>query len=387
MRFLHTGDWHVGKAIRGRSRLEEFSAVLDEVVAIAVDRTVDAFLIAGDIYEQRLPAPEADAVVFETLVRLFEAGIPVVAIPGNHDSAVRLEAVGKLLRAINVTMAPRVARPDAGGMVEVSSRDGSETAQIACIPFIPERRFGEAAALFDSTADWFNSYAAGVGGLLKAFASAFRPDAVKIVLAHLFAAGAHLGGGEREVTIGLNYAVPPSQLPGNANYIALGHIHRPQDVPGSPSRARYAGSLLQLDFGEVDQAKSVTIVETSAGKPARVEAVGLSAGRRLLDLEGSLDELAAKAAEVGDAYLRVYVKTDGPVPGIADRVREILPNAVDVALRYERAEPGARDSSLSSLSPRDQFLAYYRAAHEAEPHETILEAFDEVLGELAGETL
>jgi exonuclease SbcD len=387
VRFLHTGDWHIGKAIRGRSRLDEFAAVLSEVVGIAVDEKVDALLLAGDIYEQRAPAPEADVLVFETFVQLFEQGIPVVAIPGNHDSAVRLEAVGKLLRAINVTMVPKVARPDEGGIVELRSRDGFERAQIACIPFIPERRYGDAASLFDSTADWYQSYAAGVGHLLKAYADALDDGAVSIVLAHLFAAGAKLGGGEREVSIGLNYAVPPSQLPGTVNYIALGHIHKPQDVAGAPAKTRYPGSLLQLDFGEVDQAKSVTIVDATAGKPPSVRAVPLRSGRRLLDVRGTLDELATTASDVGDAFLRVFVKTAGPVPGIADRVRELLPNAIDVHLEYERAEEGARDAALSSLGPRDQFLAYERATHGAEPHEWLIEAFDEVLGELTGETL
>lgn len=387
MRFLHTADWHIGKAIRGRSRLDEFAAALDQVVRIAVDQQVDAVLLAGDIYEHRAAAPGADALVYETFVRLHDAKIPVVAIPGNHDSWERLEAVAKLLRAIDVTVVPKVARPDQGGIVEIAARDGNESAQIACVPFIPERRYGDAASLFESTAEWYQSYANGVAHLLSAFASSFRDDAIKIVLAHLFAAGAHLGGGEREVTIGLNYAVPPSHLPGNANYVALGHIHKPQDVPGAPVRARYPGSLLQLDFGEVDQDKSVTIVETSAGKPAKIIEIPLSAGRRLMDARGTLDALTSRAGDFDDAYLRVFVETDGPVPGIAERVREILPNALAVHLVYARAEQADVDAALSSLSPRDQFHAYFRTTHGADPHEGILLAFDEVLAELTGETL
>src|SRR5436309_6194429 len=102
MRFLHTGDWHVGKAIRGRSRHDEFAAALDQVVGIARDEGVDVVLIAGDLYEHRATSPEADALVFDALVRLHEVGIPVVAIPGNHDSALRLHAMAKLLAAIDV---------------------------------------------------------------------------------------------------------------------------------------------------------------------------------------------------------------------------------------------------------------------------------------------
>lgn len=379
MRLLHTADWHVGRTIRGRSRLDEFAGALEEVVGIALQEGVDAVLIAGDLYEQRSASPEADALVFEALVRLHEARIPAVVIPGNHDSAVRLEALGKLLRPLAVHVVPRVAPPEQGTAVEVPSRDGTEAALVACVPFVPERRFGDAAALFDAPETWHLSYAEGMGRMLQAMATAFRPDRVNVLLAHLFTDGALLGGGEREVTIGIDYAVSPSRLPGTASYVALGHVHRPQPVRGSPATARYAGSLLQLDFGEVEQAKSVCVVEAHPGIPVKVREVRLSAGRRLLDVRGTLDEVVARAREVGDAYLRVFLTVDRPVPGIADRVREALPGALDVRLEYERAEPRPRAEPLPSLSPRGQFVAYYRAQHGAEPGPELLEAFDEVL--------
>jgi exonuclease SbcD len=383
MRLLHTGDWHVGKALRGRSRAEEFADALREVVGIARQEGVDAVLVAGDIYDHRAPAPEADAAVFEALVRLHEAGIPVVVIPGNHDSAVRLEALAKLLRPIGVTVVPRVVPPGEGGMVELWSRDGSEAALVACVPFVAARRFGDAAALFRATEEWFQSYADGMGRLLTAMTEPFREDRVNVLLAHLFTDGAIPGGGEHQITIGIEYAVSPSRLPATASYVALGHVHRPQAVRGAPSPTRYAGSLLQLDFGETEQTKSVTIVEASAGRPAKVREVALSAGRRLVDVEGTLDEVLEKGRPLQDAYLRVFVNTDGPVPGIAAQVRDALPNAVDVSLRYERDEEEPDGPMLSSLLPREQFLSYFRREHGVEdvPGD-LLGAFDEVLEDL-----
>jgi exonuclease SbcD len=381
MRFLHTGDWHVGKAIRGRSRMDEFERALDQVVEIAVDQRVDAVLHAGDLYEHRTSAPDADRLVFETLLRLHSHGIPVVAIPGNHDSAPRMEAFAGLLKAVNVDLAATVLPPDRGGIVEIPSRDGTETLLVACVPFVPERRFASAVDLFDSTEAWFQSYADGMGNLMDAMAAGFQADAVNVVLGHLYAAGATLGGGEREATIGRDYAVPPGRRPSNATYGALGHIHRPQRVPGARAPARYAGSLIQLDFGETEQDKSVAVVEAVAGKPAKVVEVPITAGRRLIDVEGTLDQVAIRGADLGDAYLRVFVDTDGPVPGIADQVRELLPNAVDVHLRYERAEQDDVGPPLSSLRPREQFLAYYSSFHGAEPDEGLMAAFDEIAAE------
>jgi exonuclease SbcD len=380
VRLLHTGDWHVGRAIRGRSRTEEFADALREVVGIARQEGVDAVMVAGDIYDHRSPAPDSDAVVFEALVRLHEADIPVVAIPGNHDSALRLEALARLLEPIGVTVVPRVVPPDRGSVVEIPSRNGTEGAVVACVPFVPERRFGDSAALFQATEQWYQSYAEGMGRLLSAMAERFRPDRVNVLLAHLFTDGAIPGGGEHQITIGIEYAVSPSRLPLTASYVALGHVHRPQAVRGAPSPTRYAGSLLQLDFGEKEQTKSVSIVEATPSRPAKVREVALSAGRRLVDVEGSLDEVVVKGRSLQDAHLRVFVRTDGPVPGIAEQVRDALPHAVDVSLLYERTESREQGPPLSSLQPRDQFRAYFRREHGVEDvPEDLMEAFDEVL--------
>jgi len=382
VRFLHTSDWHVGRTIRGRSRADEFAAALDQVVGIAADEGVDAVLLAGDVYEHRAPGPEADELVFDAFLRLHDAGIRVVTIPGNHDSPVRMGAFSRLLRPVGVEVAPRVAPPTGGGIVVVPSRDGTEEAEVACVPFVPERRFGDAAALFDASEAWYQSYAQGMGELLAAMASGFSPGRIPIVMGHLFTDGALVtpGGGERELTIGIAYAMPPSRLPGDAAYIALGHVHLPQAVKGSPAPARYAGSLLQLDFGEAGQKKSVAIVDASPGKPAKVTEVPITAGRALRDVRGTLDEIVALAPSLGDAWLRVFVTTDGPVPGLADRIRDELPNALDVVPVYEREEGGGGDVPIRSLHPRDQFVAYYRAHHQAEPVPALLDAFDEVHG-------
>ncbi len=111
---------------------------------MARDSAVDAILIAGDVYEHRTVSPEADLIVFEALARLRDTGATIVIIPGNHDSWQRLEALSKLLTPLGILVVPRVLRPAEGGVVEVPSRDGSEAAIVACIPFVPERRFGDA---------------------------------------------------------------------------------------------------------------------------------------------------------------------------------------------------------------------------------------------------
>jgi exonuclease SbcD len=281
---------------------------------------------------------------------------------------------------VGTTIVPRLTADPTDLLVEVPSRDGSHAALIACVPFVPERWFGRGETLFASTEGWYQSYAENMGAVLEGVAKVgFRIDRVNVLMAHFFANGSKIGGGEREATIGLEYAVSPARFPGDAAYIALGHIHRPQVVAGSPAPARYSGSLLQLDFGEVGHGKSVAIVEALPGKPARVEPIPLTAGRRLMDIRGSLDEVTSRTGSVGDAWLRVFVTVDGPRAGVADEVREALPNAIAVHLVYEPAEGAEPVAPIGSLSPREQFLRYYRTRHGAEPEETLLAAFDEVL--------
>jgi exonuclease SbcD len=386
MRFLHTGDWHVGKRLRGRSRDREVELALDQLVELTRDERIDVVLIAGDIWESQVTSPDSDMIVFDALARLRATGATVVAIPGNHDSSPRLEALGRLLTPLGIVTVPRVMRPSDGGVVEVASRDGSERALIAAVPFVPERRFGDAASLFDDRATLFNQYDEGMGTVMAGMAGAFLPDRVNVLMGHLMIHGAKTGGGERELTIGMTYAVSPSRLPATANYVALGHLHRPQAILGAPGPARFAGSLLQLDFAEAGHKKSVVIVDVVAGKPANVTIAPITAGRALLTVRGPFDELARLGEKAGDAYLQVLVETDGPVPGIADRVRELLPNAVDIQVVYERDEgPAEPGGGVRSLSPREQFLHYFRHAHGADPETALVAAFDHVYDEVGEE--
>jgi DNA repair protein SbcD/Mre11 len=381
MRFLHTGDWHVGRTIRGKTRFDEFAAALDEVVGIARDEGVDAVLVAGDIYDRRAVTPDADRLILETLLRLSDIGVAVVALPGNHDSAARLEAFSPLLERFGVHLVCRMIPPDDGGMLEIASRDNAQRARIACMPFVSPRRFSDAAQLFDNTAAGYVDFDEGMGKLLEAYAGAFGDRAINMIVGHAFIHGAQPGGSERQVTIGGDYAVSPARLPGTANYVALGHIHKPQAIRGAPCPARYCGSLIQLDFGERGQDKSVVIVEAAPGQKAKTRTVPLTAGRALRDIEGTLEELGRSAAEVGDAYLRVTVKVDGPTPGIGDDVRKFLPNALEVRLEYER-EIDDPPKILEGLSPLEQFVAYHQQRHGVEPTRELLSAFDHVYDEV-----
>jgi exonuclease SbcD len=380
MKFLHTADWHVGKPLARRQRLDEAEEALKEIVAIAAAEKVDAVLVCGDIYEYLAPAPEAEAIVYETLVALERLRIPVVIIPGNHDAPKRWSAIAPLLQRFSVFVVPEVRRPDRGGVVEITARDGTK-AQIAALPWVTDRRIVSAVELMGLAEAPSQLYADEMGRLMKALCAGLDPRACTLFAGHLFVSGAKLGGGERTLTIGQTYGVTAQALP-QVQYVALGHVHRPQRVPGSAIPARYAGSLLQLDFGETEQKKSVAIVEVAPGRPAEAREIPISAGRRLRDVSGTMEELTKYAETADSAFLRVTLKCDEPRPGLADEVRERLPNALDIHVAYARTEVEA-PMTLRGLSPREQFAGYYAGRHGTPASEAMLDMFDELV-EAAG---
>ncbi|MFC7650018.1 exonuclease SbcCD subunit D [Streptosporangium lutulentum] len=167
--------------------------------------------------------------------------------------------------------------------------------------------------------------------LLAALTTGFRDDTVNLVTAHLMAARGKLGGGERSAQSIVEYWVPEDAFPPDAHYVALGHLHRRQSLP-APCPVHYCGSPIALDFGEQDNSPVVLVVEAEVGAPARVVAeVPIRSGRRLRTVHGALDELARRAEEFGDDYLRV-VLCEPACAGLQQDVRRLLPNALEVRI-------------------------------------------------------
>jgi exonuclease SbcD len=377
MRFLHTADWHVGKPLRGRGRMEEFAAALEEVHRIALEARVDAVLVAGDVFDSPAPPPEAEKLVYDFLARLLPERIACVVIAGNHDHPKKLGALARLLEGLRIHVRSEVRPPSQGGVVSVPSRDGKQEARIAVLPFVPERKVVDACQVMEAEHAWYEEYARRVEQILACLTAGLTPATVNLVLAHLMVSGARVGTGERALHIGDIYAVNAQQLPANVQYIGLGHLHRPQEVL-APAQARFSGSLLELDFGEKEQEKGVVLVEAAPGRAARIEIAPVTAGRRLRDVEGTLGELLAMAPTLGDAYLRVRVKVAGPVPGVAEQVKEMLPNALDVSLDYERVESGPAPAPRSSLRPEELFADFFERRNGARPPAEMLDLFRKV---------
>lgn len=353
MRLLHTSDWHVGKTIRGRSRHAEHEAVLCEITEIARDHEVDVVLVAGDLFESAAPIPESEALVYETLLGLAEHAEHVVVIAGNHDNPRRLNAVAPLLALGNVTVLTDAASPDAGGFRRLTI--GTESLNLALLPFISQRGIVRAAALMEGAAfEHANAYADRLRILIEHLTAGFDSDSVNIVVAHGFVFGGTAGGGERAAHLVDEYGLTAQAFPATASYVALGHLHRPQKIPGG-APIHYCGSPLQLDFGEQRQAKQVNVVDIEPGAPAKVTKAPLSSGRGLRTISGTLAALREERDDVEGHWLRVRV--DEPRrPDLADDVRALLGDGVvDVEVIHESdAAPVVQERRLG----RDPLIAF-----------------------------
>jgi exonuclease SbcD len=348
MRFLHTSDWHVGKVLKGVPRIDEQRAVLAEITELAAQRHADVVVVAGDLFETAVPSPEAMEVVLSTLLNLRATGAEVIVIGGNHDNGHMLDALSPLAEAAGVHVLGRIRPTAQANVIEVGA--GGETAKIGCLPFVSQRFVIRAGELMgQDAAENAGQYAERYAALTSLVAKDFGPDTINVIVAHCMVRGGVLGGGERDAQTIEDYWVDASCFSAAAQYVALGHLHRTQQLPGA-APIWYSGSPIQIDFGEGGDTKHVLSVDIAPGKPARVEEVPLHSVRTLRTIEGTLPELEALAASAGDDLLRVIVREPARA-GLADQVRELLPNAIDVRLdrlmpigRAPRAAAGHRTS-------------------------------------------
>ncbi|MDT7663204.1 MAG: repair protein SbcD/Mre11, partial [Pseudonocardiales bacterium] len=281
MRFLHTSDWHVGKTLKGRSRLDEQRDVLREIVQIARAQQPDAVLIAGDLYDSAAPSAGAQRLVIDALMALAGTGAEVLAIAGNHDHAATLDAYRALAGAAGITLIGSVRPADRGGVIRFRARSSGEPVVVAALPFLSQRYAVKAAELVGQTpAQNAGGYDQMVRDVLGTLTAEFADDSVNLVMAHLTVTGGAFGGGERAAQSIFEYHVPASIFPPEAHYVALGHLHRRQALP-APCPVHYCGAPLAVDFGEQDNTSVLCLVEASPGLPAKVTDIPLTAGRRL----------------------------------------------------------------------------------------------------------
>lgn len=367
MRFIHTSDWHLGRAFHQVGLLEAQRAYLDHLVEVVRSEGVDAVLVSGDVYDRAMPAPETVQLLSESLIRLVDAGAEVVISSGNHDSAVRLGFAAGLLERAGVHV--RTSMADLGRPVVI------EGTAIYPIPYLEPRLVARDLEA-EPTHTGVLSTVLGrlpAGGLVPG-------TATSVVMAHTFVTGCATTDSERDILAGGLAAVHPDVFSG-FSYVALGHLHGRQQVSDS---AHYSGSPIAMSFSEARHTKGSLLVDLSADG-ARVELIEAPVHRPLAVLRGTIDDLLAssKFAAAESAWCQITL-TDAQRPlGAMDRIRARFPFALELRFEPEGVVPvkatyTSRMAHCSDLDVCCDFLSHVRGGVPASDEERQL--LDEALG-------
>ncbi|MBP0458976.1 metallophosphoesterase family protein [Streptomyces montanisoli] len=392
-RLLHTSDWHLGASLYRHSREEDFDAVLAEIAAIARESEPDLIVHSGDLFHSFRPGARDLLRAMRALDEL--AGIaPTVVIAGNHDSPAYFEF-------LNLVSGPSWGRglyfidrfrPGREGGVLTFDACGGQRMRLAVMPFVHPNQFWQRSTpSATASADYAQGMRELQADLMQTLHDGYDPGRdVLLFAAHVYVAGAKPAKSERGVDTDDAFATAPGDLP-VVSYAALGHIHAPQPVNGVPSAvtARYAGSPLQMDFGEHKDIKSVVVVDADPGRPVRALPRPLTSGRRLAYFEGTLDLLRADAHTFEGMFLKAAITDEEDGSLLTRKVAEIVPGAilVDAApVREATAESVLTGDPAEEPDLPDAFLAYLTQSglSETTAHSTAA-TFARLLGEMDDE--
>ena len=350
MRMIHTSDWHLGRLFFGESLTEEQAALLNEFVAVAKDTKPDVILIAGDVYDRSVPAADAVALLDETLTRLvLEHRIPVLMISGNHDSGQRLAFGSRFfdrsrLHVYSGVTPGSVRLTDAWGPVDFMLLPYADTEAVRLE--LGSEKATDADAAIRCRRDCWDAAAVGAGR--------------RVALAHAFVAGGQPSESERPLSVGGTGAVAAGHFDG-FQYVALGHLHRPQQLAGG--RLAYSGSLMKYSFDEATQQKGAYCVELDGDGTVRQEFLPLPSRRDVRTVAGQFQDLMRGPAngENPEDYLSITLLDEAPVIQAVHRLRTIYPKTMEINYRYQQATlslAGQRPDhrALSSMDLFESFV-------------------------------
>lgn len=390
MRILHTSDWHLGKSIEGKSRVEEQQKLLNDFIREVEEKNIDLIIIAGDVYDKSNPPAIAEKMFYDTLKKLSQDGERLtLVIAGNHDNPERLVAAGPLAREHGIIMVgtPKttVEIGDYGKHKVINSGEGfveveinGEKAVILTVAYPSEKRLNEILyGDMDTEEKKVKTYGERIYQLFESLEKNFREDTINLVVSHLFAMGSEESGSERGIQLGGSYIVDGQCFPKKAQYIALGHIHKPQIVPGTNKRARYSGSPLHYSKKEIKFKKKSFVIDVHPGKECNIEEIEFKVYKpiEIWKCKG-VEEAINKCIENKDKECWVYIEIEtdryiqeNEIKEMKEIKRDILEITPKIIGEIEKEEV----ISLSEKSFEEIFKEFYIRERGVEPTTEVTE--------------
>ena len=319
MKLIHLSDLHLGKRVCEMSMLEDQAYILREILGIVEDTRPDALLISGDVYDKSVPSAEAVTVFDDFLCRLAARKLPVLIISGNHDSPERLSFGGRLMEGSGIHISPVYD----GTVRPITLRDSFGEVHFWLLPFLKPvhvRQFFPE----ENIESYTDACAAAVAHM------PLNKEERNVILVHQFVTGAETCGSE-ELSVGGTDNVDASVFV-DFDYVALGHIHRPQN--GGSNKIHYCGTPLKYSLSEVDHLKSVTLVELGAKGELRLELIPLHPKRDLREIRGSFAQLTDVdyyKNTAAEDYLHIILTDEEDIPEAGGKIRAIYPNYLHIS--------------------------------------------------------
>ena len=325
------------------------------------EEKIDAILMAGDAFDTVNPPAAAEQLFYESMSRLSNNGKrPIIVIAGNHDNPDRLSAASPLAVHQNITL---LGLPTTD-VESIHIPTSDEILKVAALPYPSESRLKELLAEENDELALRNSYDARVKGIFDKMSEQFTADTVNIAMSHIYVAGGSSTDSERPIEVGGAYTVAATSLPANAQYVALGHLHRPQMINRAHTLARYSGSPLAYSFSESGYAKSVTILDAQPGKEVEMTEIPLSSGKPLTrwKAKNGLAEVYTWLDEQKDAQawvdLEVHVEDALSLEEI-HRLRKLHPGFIHIRPVFKAEELANETRSQREVPIEELFTKFY----------------------------
>lgn len=332
MKILHTADWHLGQKFLSRDRIEEHQGALDWIRTTIVEQEVEVLLVSGDLFDIGNPPSYARQLYYKFLTSLQGTFCRhVVIIGGNHDSPSMLNAPKELLEILNVHIVGAVTKDLQDEIVVLKDKKGKEELVIAAVPFLRDRdiRFsvaGESGServtrVREGIAQHFEE----VGALSEAYVKQKIPI---LAMGHLHAKGASASPDQAKIYIGDIENIEGNQFPEVFDYVALGHLHRAQLV-NKQNHIRYSGSIIPLSFGEIQDKKSVYIIDFDKDQLQHIEEVKIPRFRALISINGTIEKVKERLVKVNEdrkgtliPWVEIQVEMEETIPNLDSDLRD-----------------------------------------------------------------
>lgn len=378
MKILHLADLHLGKRVNEMSMIEDQKYILDQIITLIKEESVEIVLLCGDIYDKSIPTIEAIHLLDEFLDQLSKMAIKVLMISGNHDSIDRLSFGKSLFTRSNLYIASQFENE----IEKITVKENGITVNFYMLPFVKSAYISH---IFQLQTD---SYEECFRYLIEH--TKIDEEETNILLSHQFVTAnkknPELSDSETSSLGGIDNI--DFHIFDPFDYVALGHIHKPQAM--GREMVRYAGSILKYSFSEIHMDKKATILTIDAKKEISLSFHPLKPLRDMREIECSLEELLKKQCEIGkqEDYMHVILTDEEQILDAIGKVRTIYPNVMQISFKNRRhmkqlESAQIKEDQISDQSPAELFEQFYKMQNHIDLDEKrlqlVLSVFEEVI--------